>query len=68
MSLSKFFLESILTEIKLAASTLFQLFTTLSHTTAIGDDAESGDDMKVITSLSVLLRNRSLKKPWVFSS
>ena len=59
---SAFSLESIRAEIKQTAPALFQLFTTLSHSAVTGDDVQSSDiNMKAITSLSVLLRNRSAK-------
>ena len=53
-------LDSIRAEIKETAPLLFHLFTTLSLTTPTGDDDQSGDDTKAITS-SVLLRNHSAK-------
>ena len=58
---SEFSLDSIRAEIKETAPALFQLFTTLSLTAPTGDDDQSRDDTKAITSLSVLLRNRSAK-------
>ena len=64
---SEFSLERIRSEIKQTAPALFQLFTTLSHNVVTGDpsqcsnDDQSGDDTKVITSLSVLLRSHSAR-------
>ena len=37
------------------------LFTTLYLNASTGNDDQSGDDTKAITSLSVLLRNHSMK-------
>ena len=62
---NEFSLESVRSELKQNAPSLYQLFTALSRNTAVGDqhnsEDECHDDMKAITSLSVLLKSRSVK-------
>ena len=58
----EFSLESVRSDLKHNAPSLYQLFTSLSRSTAVGDQHNSeDDDMKAITSLSVLLKSRSVK-------
>ena len=58
---NEFSLESVRSELKQNAPSLYQLFTALSRNTAVGDqhnsEDECHDDMKAITPLSVLLKS-----------
>ena len=56
----EFSLDTISAEIKQNAPALFQMFRALCHNVIVNEDC-THDDTKVITSLSVALKSRSIK-------